>query len=62
MYTAHMSATTKFVFLGLAEELKIYFESQEGSLDTLAMGLDSADDRCIKLLARVGETMFIVQL
>ena len=59
MYTAHMSATTKFVFLGLAKELKTYFQSQEGSLDTLAMGLDSADDRCIKLLARVSETYYL---
>jgi len=53
MFTAHTARTTKEAFLSLSEKLREFFQSEEGCVVTLAMGLDPADDRCLKLLARV---------
>ena len=63
MYSARTVLTTREVFLSLTSELARVFQgggdggvaSLEEGVVTLDMGLDSADDRCLKLLARVSE-------
>ncbi len=54
MFASRMSQTSVIVYLGLVEKLMCYFQSQEGGASvTVSMGIDPADDRSIKLLARV---------
>ena len=53
MFAAHTALTTREVYLTLSEKLREFFQSEEGCVVMLAMGLDAADDRCLKLLARV---------
>ena len=55
MFAARTSLTTREVYLNFVECLSTYFHSKEGCGVTLAMGLDPADDRWVKLLARVSE-------
>ena len=53
MFAARTAFTTREVYLTLSEKLRELFQSEEGCVITLAMGVDPADDRCLKLLARV---------
>ena len=48
------SQTSLIVYLAVVEKLVTYFQSQDGGATvTVSMGIDPADDRSIKLLARV---------
>ena len=53
MFAARTALTTREVYFTLSEKLRDLFQSEEGCVITLAMGVDPADDRCLKLLARV---------
>ena len=53
MFAARTALTTREVYFTLSEKLRELFQSEEGCVITLAMGVDPADDRCLKLLARV---------
>lgn len=54
MFMSRSSQTSLIVYLALVEKLVAYFQSQEGGATvTISMGIDPADDRSIKLLARV---------
>ena len=53
MFAAHTANTTRVIYLSLTESLSQFFQSQEGGVVTVSMGVDPADDRCIQLLAKV---------
>ena len=53
MFAARTALTTREVYFTLSEKLRELFQSEEGCVITLVMGVDPADDRCLKLLARV---------
>ena len=54
MFMARSAQTSLIVYLTLVDNLMGYFQSQEGGAAvTVSMGIDPADDRSIKLLARV---------
>ena len=53
MFAARTALTTREVYFTLSEKLRDLFQSEEGCVITLTMGVDPADDRCLKLLARV---------
>ncbi len=54
MFMSRSAQTSLIVYLALVEKLVAYFQSQDGGATvTVSMGIDPADDRSIKLLARV---------
>lgn len=54
IFTAHLPNATRAVYLSFVDTLAQFFQSQEGGVVVLSMGVDPADDRCIQILAKVG--------
>ena len=55
MFGAHTANVTRIVYLSFIDNLVQFFQSQEGGVVTLSMGVDPADDRCIRILAKVSQ-------
>ena len=60
MFAAHTAHTTREAYLCLTEQLNEFFMSEEGSVNTLSMGIDPADERYLRVLRWVYTIIIVV--